>query len=274
MFEDDFFAVHMELSPDVDTYLFRIGLRERPSVTLHGLNELILAHQCHVPFENIGICDHGYHVSLKINDLYKKIVVENKGGYCFENNASFGSLLNSLGFIVRPCACRMTRPDGSLTRIIHRANIVTIGGREYLCDVSSGGTEAPVAIEIKEGSVTTCGKEKFYFIRYDENWWEFHCVSPYLDIDEPISEPRDSIAILVCTSKVLPEDFYAVSDYCCTDPDSPFVLGRRVFIRNKNGFTKLNKNILTIVEGEDAIVKVIPEDDIKVVLEENFGLIY
>ena len=100
MLDNDLFKKYMELTPDADAYLERIGLSYRPPVSLEGLNALIEAHQKNVPFENYGICDHHYHVSLLAEDLFKKIVVERKGGYCFENNASFGSLLNALGFDV------------------------------------------------------------------------------------------------------------------------------------------------------------------------------
>ena len=39
---------------DIDAYLRRIGLTERPAPTLDGLSGLGLAHLCSVPFENLG----------------------------------------------------------------------------------------------------------------------------------------------------------------------------------------------------------------------------
>ena len=43
----------------------------------------------------------GETISLEINDIIHKIVVENKGGYCFEHNKLMHDSLEILGFNVR-----------------------------------------------------------------------------------------------------------------------------------------------------------------------------
>jgi hypothetical protein len=48
------------------------------------LDALIDAHVRSVPFENIDIYDDEADISLNIGDLYEKIVVSGRGGYCFE----------------------------------------------------------------------------------------------------------------------------------------------------------------------------------------------
>jgi N-hydroxyarylamine O-acetyltransferase len=84
---------------DIDAYLRRIGLRARPEATLDGLAELGLAHLYAVPFENLDIAA-GRPLSLDPEAIYDKLVVRRRGGFCYELNGLFASLLRELGFDV------------------------------------------------------------------------------------------------------------------------------------------------------------------------------
>ena len=86
--------------PDLDAYLARIGIAEAKEPTLDFLDEVIMAHQCSVPFDDLDTCALDIVPSLGIPDLFEKIVVRKRGGYCFELNALFGALLKALGFQV------------------------------------------------------------------------------------------------------------------------------------------------------------------------------
>ncbi|KAJ2983855.1 hypothetical protein NQ176_g380 [Zarea fungicola] len=69
--------------------------------SLHRLRQLMLHHVERVPFENIGIHYSPTHkLSLKLDDLFDKVVVRGKGGYCLELNALFAAILRSLGYAV------------------------------------------------------------------------------------------------------------------------------------------------------------------------------
>lgn len=68
---------------------------------LRRLQQLMLRHIARVPFGNVGIHYNPTHqVSLEIEDLFDKIVVRSKGGYCLELNALFAALLRGLGYTV------------------------------------------------------------------------------------------------------------------------------------------------------------------------------
>ena len=67
-------------------YLERIGLSYPVFPTLETLDALIWSHQCKVPFENIDTRLLACPVSLSSQDLYRKIVEERHGGFCFELN--------------------------------------------------------------------------------------------------------------------------------------------------------------------------------------------
>lgn len=87
-----------ELSPDmVDQYLDRVGVAGAPTVDLAGLTTLMQAHLSAVPFSNLDVFV-GRRVATDLAHSFNKLVIERRGGWCFENNGAFGALLRALGF--------------------------------------------------------------------------------------------------------------------------------------------------------------------------------
>jgi N-hydroxyarylamine O-acetyltransferase len=77
-----------------DAYLARIGCtREAPLATLQE------SHLRTVPFEDYDI-HLGVPISLELEDLFFKIVVRRRGGFCYELNGLFSALLEALGHSV------------------------------------------------------------------------------------------------------------------------------------------------------------------------------
>lgn len=117
-----------ERIPDVASYLARIHMKDHdkqgPALSRDFLDELIYHHQCSVPFENIEIYDDKTVPSLEIKDIYDKVVLRNRGGYCFELNALFSSLLVELGFDAYPCLS--SEWDDIPHPPLHRATIVKL----------------------------------------------------------------------------------------------------------------------------------------------------
>ncbi len=118
-------------------YLARIGLDEPPPVDVHGLETLQRAHLSSVPFENLDVyAQRG--VGTGLDWSIPKIVDRNRGGWCFELNGAFSSLLTALGFTVRRLGATVllapaTRDPSHLTLE------VTLDG-PYLVDVGFGDT--------------------------------------------------------------------------------------------------------------------------------------
>jgi len=84
---------------DVAAYLARIGLDAAPSLDVAGLETLQRAHLTQVPFENLDVY-HRRGVSTDPVRSIAKIVERGRGGWCFELNGGFASLLAALGFAV------------------------------------------------------------------------------------------------------------------------------------------------------------------------------
>jgi arylamine N-acetyltransferase len=86
--------------------------------SLGHLTELVKHQFSTVPFENISLhYSENHALSLDPEDLFLKIVVKSRGGYCMENNTFFGTVLRSLGFHIINAGARVSeategRPGG------------------------------------------------------------------------------------------------------------------------------------------------------------------
>lgn len=79
---------------------------------LQLLTELQAHQLARVPFESLTLHYSKHRViSLDLPDLYEKVVVEGKGGYCMELNALFGAILKSLKYTVVSVGAKIKRED-------------------------------------------------------------------------------------------------------------------------------------------------------------------
>jgi N-hydroxyarylamine O-acetyltransferase len=133
----------------VDEYLDRIGTHRPDEPDRASLARLQLAHLETVPFENLDIA-RGVPIVTELAAVADKVVRRRRGGYCFEVNALFGSLLTSLGYEVRLLAARVARDDGTYGRPFAHLALDVVdpdGGPSLLTDVAFGdGLTAPLPI--------------------------------------------------------------------------------------------------------------------------------
>lgn len=134
---------------DVGQYLCRIGCTSPMAVTLETLQQV---HRCHlltVPFESLSIhC--GENIRLELPHIFEKIVVQRRGGFCYENNSLFGWLLSELGFEVKLLSAQVRN---AYTGVYgppqdHLILLVNQEGQRWLCDVGFGaGFRTPLSLE-------------------------------------------------------------------------------------------------------------------------------
>jgi N-hydroxyarylamine O-acetyltransferase len=136
----------------IKSYLKRIGYEGELSVHKSTLDELHLRNVLSVPFENIDV-HMGKLVSICTQDVFEKVVENNRGGYCFEVNALFGDLLESLGFNVSYHGSRVWygyNPAQGVRPRAHQILLVELENARYLVDVSFGkGIILPLDIELE-----------------------------------------------------------------------------------------------------------------------------
>ena len=135
----------------ISDYLSRIGLEALPPPTLDGLRLLQDHHMRHVPFENLDVLL-GRPLDLSSEVLFEKIITRSRGGYCFELNTLYASLLSQIGFDPVPMLARVWLRDPvdapPRTHLVYR---VKIDGQDWISDVGFGGRAARVPLKIEDG---------------------------------------------------------------------------------------------------------------------------
>lgn len=101
------------------------------------LRQLHRAHLLNIPYENLDI-HLGYELSLDLNTIFQKIVLERRGGWCFEMNSLFAWALRELGFEVTLLSAAVNRHRaGDKAEGNHLTLLVSLD-ESYLADVGFG----------------------------------------------------------------------------------------------------------------------------------------
>ena len=210
---------------DFDAYLERIGLAGVDSPTWQAIHR---AHVTSIPFENLD-SHQGIPVSLEQQDLERKMVVERRGGYCFEQNLLLASALEHLGLQVEPMLARVrvggappeTRPTGHLVLRVTDGN-----GKKWQADVGFGlGTLLdPIPFGAAPDTV------------YEQSGWNFRVVEDDSELVLQTRGPDGWSDVYGFVPRRIPRVDIEVSNWwICTNPRSPFVFGLIASINHDDG---------------------------------------
>ncbi|MBQ8758963.1 MAG: arylamine N-acetyltransferase, partial [Clostridia bacterium] len=122
----------MYTKEQIQKYFQRINYTGTTEKTLENLSELQKGHLFNIPYETIDQMN-GVPLSLEPEAVYNKIILSNRGGYCFETQGLLCYLLRSLGYDVVQYAGRFMNEPNVIQMRRHRILIVTLGGKRYLC---------------------------------------------------------------------------------------------------------------------------------------------
>ena len=125
---------------DLEAYFRRIGYTGKRDATLATLRALHRQHAQSIPFENLNPYL-GLDVPLDTDSLERKLVQQQRGGYCFEQNLLLGEVLRALGFSVRGLAARVTwnAAQGLVSARTHMLLHLDLEEGAHLADVGFGG---------------------------------------------------------------------------------------------------------------------------------------
>jgi N-hydroxyarylamine O-acetyltransferase len=162
-------------SMKVRQYLDRINYSGSLEPTLETLIALHRAHLQTIPYENLEI-HFGRKLGLKLERIFERLVLERRGGWCYEMNGLFAWVLRELGFDVRLVSTQVTRADGSLMAPgDHVALIVqleTESQKLWLIDVGWGnGFLDPLPLE---AGTYTQGFLEYRLESHDHAWRFFN----------------------------------------------------------------------------------------------------
>lgn len=248
---------------DTDRYLERIGLTFRPPKNEDGLAQLIEKHILSVAFENLDIAL-GHPILLNTSHLYDKIVERRRGGYCFELNGLFGTLLDQLGFDRYPVMARVWyRCPDETPALTHTLNIVSINGRKFMADVGFGGTTARVPVPLEEGAVVCDVDGKVMLEKSDPFGFML------------LRETPDGIQQQFSTTTDLayPNDLFVANHFVSTHQKSHFTRTAVAGMFTSDGRTGLTDRTLSIRKGwETSTHQIESAVEYSEILEERFGL--
>ncbi len=233
-----------------EKYLNRIGLNHIPALTEAGLDELVWANLTHIPFENVLSSLKGEVPSLNESDLYSKIVENHNGGYCFELNKIFLSLLKEIGFTAWTVAVRIVWQKPSFPPPLHRASIVRIGERIFLADVGYGGPGPKGVIELKDGIYDIRGS-RFRVSRPDDGKWMIE--REYQDNFSPM--------LLFEEREADETDYELMNFYCARCKKVIFSHTLVCNLLTEDGSISLTDNKLTVKKGMSAVDTILDSDE-------------
>jgi N-hydroxyarylamine O-acetyltransferase len=248
---------------DLKAYFRRIGYGGDRSPSAQVLEDLHLAHATHIPFENLDILL-GRAIRLDLESLQAKLVRGGRGGYCFEQNELFASVLEQLGFPVTRLAARVRL---GTTRLLPRSHMllkVDVTGEAWLADVGFGTEGLLKPIRLLAGEVAeqyawqyrldeTAGAWVLQS-RHEGNWQDLYVFS---------LEPQ------------FPVDYEVANYYVSTHPDSRFVQTLTAQQSTPEARYLLRNRDFSIARGTTTISRQITDDDeLLRVLAESFGLLF
>ena len=259
-------------------YLARIGLSSvklsglTPSVSL--LNRIVDAHQKAIPFEDIDVYQKGETIPLDLDSLYRKVILKERGGYCFELNGLFVCFLRSLGFEATSCMCRVVKEPGVIRGISHAGNIVRLDGNMYFCDVGFGGPMPSGALLIRDQLHQTIGKEEFWPVDQKDGWWGLMRQRKGQNDDyNPGQASGAAMEILFSTTAADPEDYKIFSLALTSNPMSRFRQAYLVNLRTETGYKGIVDSVYT-EKVNDVVTRteIVDEAQRLHILEEKFGI--
>lgn len=123
---------------ELKAYCERIGLELSGNESeTERLKKIHLHHITHIPFEAIEPYMNR-EVGVEPGQVFEKMVVHGRGGYCFEHNSLLCAALNAAGVKTYGVLARVAGQDGFGSHS-HRMNIAEADGVRYVADVGYGG---------------------------------------------------------------------------------------------------------------------------------------
>lgn len=207
-------ARSMYTPAEVDAYLARIGFSGSRAPTRATLAALHRRHMQAVPFENLDI-PLGRRITLVPDALWSKIILNRRGGFCYELNTLFGRLLQALGYHVDFLSARVWSAAGWGPDKDHMALRVEAEGAEWLADVGFGDSFL-VPLRLEADVVQEAGLAPFR-LQHEGGRWT-------MDVQDAKGDWSQAYRFTLDAHE--PESFQTMCDYQQTSPDATFT--RRV----------------------------------------------
>ena len=188
------------------------------------LDMLLKNHHRYVPFDNLNVWDKAELPSLNVSDLFKKIITDRRGGYCYEMNGLLEAALRTLGYDCYGVEIRIVRGRDFMPPFRHRGVVVVLDGKKMFCDVGLGFKFFPQAAEYNNG--------------YNESGYKVECKDGICELWEKTGDGGEQKIIWYPDRPVLAVDFLNPNMCCSIDPASTFRTRLTAVIMTPEGYRK------------------------------------
>jgi N-hydroxyarylamine O-acetyltransferase len=259
-----------------EPYLKRINYSGAIEPNRETLRDLQVAHLRNVPFENLSI-HAGEPIILDDEALFKKIVENRRGGFCYEANGLFAAWLRSLGFKVTMLSARVAKGaqpialedgPGALRSLEfgpefdHMCLLVELEER-WLADVGFGDSFLePLRLDSRSDQIQ--GNDTYRIIEVDD-----YLVLLHRKNDGPWNtEYRFTLEPHTYA------DFEAMCRFHQTSPESHFTRGRICSRATENGRITLSDMKLITTLGQERDERLLTsQEEYEQVLKDQFGVV-
>ena len=251
---------------NIAVYLKRINFSQAVKPNIETLRGLQVAHMQSVPFENLDI---RLKRVIRIDEAstWNKLVVNQRGGFCYELNGLFAWLLKQIGFEVTYLNARVYNREGKLgIDFDHLALLVQIPGQpeRWLADVGFGDSfNEPLSFEehgeqvqgLRAYKLEQTGKGYTVWQKNYDGTWERQY---YFDL-----HPHK-----------FPEEYEAACHHHQTSPESSFTRGSIISRATLDGRVSLEDGRLIVTTNGQHTERLLEsQQEYDALLKEYFGII-
>jgi N-hydroxyarylamine O-acetyltransferase len=244
---------------DIARYLERLHYSGDTTPNVSTLRALHRAHMLSVPFENLNIMLKRP-LDLDTDVLYHKIVECQRGGFCYELNGLFASLLRELGYQVDLLSARVWMGEGFSQEFDHLTLLVHLE-QDWLADVGFGDCfMEPLRFVANEEQTVSNGT--FRLVPQEENRWMLQ-----VKRDNGEWSPEYLFSMTPYTLK----DFEEMCVWQQTSPDSHFTKRRICSRATEQGRVTLSEGKLILTnQGQREEIPLPDENAVTAALRDHF----
>lgn len=224
---------------DMDKYLNRFKALPYKEVSLENLSNLQNLHLQHVPFENLDVI-RKVPIYLNLDTIYEKIVGQNRGGYCYEVNGLFLTLLQELGYDAHLVSATVLRKTGLWAKPDTHAAILVYLDEPYLVDVGFGAACPRIPVPLNGDEIITVGTT-YSINTIDKEFMDLVYVDKF--------EKRTLYRVNKTSKNLL--DFHEGCIFNQVSSDSSFTHHDVLTKATPNGRISLVDQTLTIIENDN-----------------------
>jgi len=246
---------------DIAAYLKRIGYSGSIAPTVETLREIHRAHLFAVPFENLDI-GWGREIRLDEERFVRKIVEDGRGGFCYELNGAFATLLQAMGFRVTLLSARVPCEDGSETPEFDHLSLLVDLDEPWLADVGFGDCFVdPLRVRV--------GLEQ----EQQGKWYRIAEAGDSLKLERRDGEVGWKTMYLFTLKPRRLEEFAGMCHYHQTSQESPFTRKRVCSRATPEGRISLSDMKLITTNGNNREEKLLKsETEWQTALADHFGV--